>query len=98
MGCRPATPRRARGSSDRGLGLAQRALSHLQYDSLTSDVTYTSDGDLVLGMRLEGINPDMDPLQPVILNLSVENNIPQLLKSLQAARDIEQVLERRSRQ
>jgi len=85
-------------STASGLGVAQRALSHLQYESLTSDVTYTPEGDLVLSMRLKGINPDMDPLQPVILNLSVENNIPQLLKSLQAARDIEQVIERRSRQ
>ncbi|GEM_PF-2248889 len=84
-------------STASGLGMAQRALSYLEYESLTSDVTYTPEGDLVLRMRLEGINPDMDPLQPVILNLSVENNIPQLLKSLQAARDIEQVLERRSR-
>jgi hypothetical protein len=38
----------------------------------------------------------MDPLQPVILNLSVENNIPELLKSLQATRDIQDIIERRS--
>lgn len=80
------------------LGLAQRALSNLQYERLSSDVAYTPGGDLKLKMRLEGINPDLDPLQPVILNLGVENNIPQLLRSLQATRDIEAILESRTRQ
>jgi hypothetical protein len=79
-----------------GLALAQRALSNLQYESLASEVSYTEKGDLILKMRLKGINPDMDPLQPVILNLSVENNIPELLKSLQATRDIQDIIERRS--
>lgn len=80
------------------LGFAQRALSNLQYERLSSDVTYTPEGDLKLKMRLEGINPDVDPLQPVILNLSVENNIPKLLRSLQATRDIESIIESRTRQ
>lgn len=78
------------------LSLVSRALGNFQFDSLTSDVNYTEDGDLTLQMRLTGINPDMDDRQPVILNLSVENNIPQLLRSLQATRTIEDILERRS--
>ncbi|HNP35640.1 MAG TPA: YdbH domain-containing protein [Woeseiaceae bacterium] len=79
-----------------GLGLATRALSNMQYETLTSKVNYTTDGDLLLQMRLKGINPDYDPLQPVILNLGVENNIPELLRSLQATRDIEKIIESRS--
>ena len=46
-------------------------------------------------MRLTGINPDVDPLQPVVLNLSIENNVPQMLRSLQATRSIEDIIERR---
>ena len=65
-------------------------------DSLTASVDYTEDGDLKLGMRLEGINPDRDPNQPIILNLNVDNNIPQMLRSLQAVRSIEDILERRT--
>ena len=49
----------------------------------------------MLRMRLKGTNPDVDPTQPVILNLSVENNVPQMLRSLQATRSIEDVLEGR---
>ena len=47
-----------------------------------------------MSMRLTGINPDMDATQPIILNLNVENNVPQLLRSLQAVRSIEDILER----
>ena len=86
------------GDPSSGLNVATRALSNLQYKSLTSEVTYKENGDLILKTRLEGINPDIDPLQPVILNLNVENNVPQLLRSLQAARDIEKIIESRSGQ
>jgi Dicarboxylate transport len=81
-----------------GLAMAQRALSNLQYEALATDLDYTTTGDLIMKMRLKGINPDMDPLQPVILNLTLENNIPQMLKSLQATRDIQDVIESRTRQ
>lgn len=77
------------------LGIVTRTLRNFEFDSLTSAVDYSDDGDLVLKMRLKGINPDVDPTQPVILNLNVENNVPQMLKSLQATRSIEDVLEQR---
>jgi len=77
------------------LGIVTRTLRNFEFDSLTSAVNYSRDGDLVLKMRLKGINPDVDPTQPVILNLSVENNVPQMLRSLQATRSIEDVLETR---
>lgn len=80
------------------IGFATRALSNFQYDSLTSDVDYDSDGDLRLQMRLTGRNPDLESNRPVILNLGVENNVPQMLRSLQAARAVEDVLERRLKQ
>jgi len=78
------------------LDLVTRALGNFQFDSLSSDVDYSESGDLSLRMRLTGINPDMDELQPVILNLNIDNNIPQLLRSLQATRSIQEVLERKS--
>jgi hypothetical protein len=83
------------GADDSELGLVTRALSNFEYTTLTSDVTYTEDGDLLLGMRLEGVNPEMDPTQPVVLNLNVENNIPKMLRSLQATRSIQEIFERR---
>jgi hypothetical protein len=81
---------------DTQLSIVTQALNNFEFDSLTSDVNYTESGDLKLQMRLSGINPDMDATQPVILNLSVENNVPQLLRSLRAVRSIEDILERQT--
>jgi hypothetical protein len=77
------------------LGIVTRTLKNFEFDVLTSDVDYNEQGDLKLQMRLTGTNPDVDPLQPVVLNLNVENNVPQMLRSLQATRSIEDILERK---
>lgn len=76
-------------------GLATRALSNFEFDTLTSAVDLTREGDLKLDLRLTGRNPDLDGERPVVLNLGVESNIPQMLKSLRAARAVEDILERR---
>lgn len=82
-------------SDTSGLGFATRALSNFEYETLSSDVSYGNNGDLVLQMRIAGRNPDFDNGRQIILNLGVENNVPQMLKSLQAARAVEEILERR---
>jgi len=87
-----AAPDKADTSS---IGLVKQALSHFRYDTLTSEVNYDQAGDLKLKMKLTGRNPDMEGNRPVVLNLGVENNVPQMLKSLQAARTVEEVLEKR---
>ena len=75
------------------LGIVTRTLENFRFEELTSEVHYSEQGDLKLQMRLTGTNPDVDPDQPVILNLGIENNIPQMLRSLQATRSIEELLE-----
>jgi hypothetical protein len=77
------------------IGIVTDALSNFEYDTLTSTVDYSKDGDLVLQMQIAGRNPDLEENRPVILNLGVENNIPKMLKSLQAARAVEEILEKR---
>jgi len=77
------------------IDLVTRALSNFQYETLTASVDYSEDGDLKLQMQLTGRNPDMESNRPIVLNLGVENNIPQMLRSLQAARAVEEILERR---
>ncbi len=77
------------------LGIVVDALSNFEYDSLSSAVSYSENGDLVLQMRIEGRNPDLEGNRPIVLNLGVENNIPQMLRSLQAARAVEDILEKR---
>ncbi|MGI9249131.1 MAG: intermembrane phospholipid transport protein YdbH family protein [Woeseiaceae bacterium] len=77
------------------IGIVTRTLSNFEFDTLTSDVNLTEEGDLNLKLQLTGRNPDLDENRPVILNLGVENNLPQMLKSLQAARAVEEILEKR---
>ncbi len=93
---RPGIALEQPGTSESALDLVARALANFQFDSLTSGVDYGEDGEMKLTMRLSGVNPDMDDKQPVILNLAVENNIPQMLRSLRATRSIEDVLARKS--
>jgi len=78
-----------------GIDLVTRALSNFEYETLTAEVDYSKDGNLKLQMQLTGRNPDMESDRPIVLNLGVENNIPRMLKSLQAARAVEEILERR---
>ena len=78
-----------------GIGFVALALSNFEYETLTSEIDYNADGDLKLQLQLTGKNPDLDSNRPVVLNLGVENNVPQMLKSLRAARSVEDILERR---
>jgi len=82
---------------DSRFAFVTQMLEYFEFDSLASDVSYDENGALRLQMTLRGINPEHDPLQPIVLNLSVENNIPELLRSLQAVRSIEDILEQATR-
>jgi hypothetical protein len=77
------------------IAFATRVLSNFEFETLSSDVNLTKDGDLNLQLHLTGRNPDLDEKRPVVLNLGVENNIPQMLRSLRAARAVEEILEKR---
>ena len=68
------------------LDLVNQALSNYQYDVLQAEVDYLPDGELSLAMQLQGGNPDMG--QRINLNLNISDNIPALLQSLQASRNI----------
>ena len=83
------------GADDSALGMVTRALSNFEFESLSADVRYSEGGELKLSVRLEGVNPDMDPNQPVVVNLNVENNVPEMLRSMRATRSIEEVFQRR---
>ena len=77
------------------IGFVTLALSNFKYETLTSEIDYNADGDLNLQLQLTGRNPDLETNRPVVLNLGVENNVPQMLKSLRAARTVEDILEQR---
>ena len=80
------------------LDIAINALGNFHFDTLSSEVRYETAGDLTLAVRIEGTNPESDPLQPVIVNLELENNIPQMLRSMQGTRKVEDIVRQRAAQ
>ena len=61
---------------------------------MCAEVFYDEDGELLLNVQLQGRNPDMNDGQAINLNVNITDNIPSLLKSLQASRVITDELER----
>jgi len=73
--------------------LVNDALSNYHYNTLDSDVIYDENGDLNLAVKLQGNNPDMNAGQAINLNVNIFDNIPTMLRSLQASRVITDTLE-----
>ena len=80
---------------DSQLSLVLQALSNFHYNVLQFGIQYEEDGTLKLTARLEGKNPDWQQGRPVQFNLTVQENVPALLKSLRAVQGIEQSLQER---
>lgn len=87
-------PRRREGGNV-GLDLVEQALSDYRFESLGGDIEYHADGELLVSMRMQGHNPEMNGGQRIDLNLTLSDNVPVLLRSLQAGRSIQDMLENR---
>jgi hypothetical protein len=66
-----------------------RALNNFHYNMLQVGAQYAEDGTIQLKARLEGKNPDQPNSPPIHFNLTVQENIPALLKSLRLVNDLE---------
>lgn len=75
--------------------LLNEALSNYLFQTLNAELEYGENGDLEMAVQLRGSNPDMRGGQPINLNVSIANNIPEMLRSLQASRAISERLEQR---
>ncbi len=80
---RPDAGTRALARSQPGLGVAIRALENFRYDLLEAGLDYREDGRLLIRLKIQGENPELHGGHPVHLNISVEENVLTLLKSLQ---------------
>lgn len=75
------------------LHLVTQALNNFHYTLLRVGVDYTESGMLMLSARLEGRNPDLKKVPPINFNLTVQEHIPSLLKSLRVVEEIEKSVE-----
>ena len=76
------------------LDLIVKSLQNYQYSKLEVGVDYKKNGILKLATQLEGKNPDFRNGVPIHFNLSIEENIPALMKSLSLVKDLENKIEK----
>ncbi len=81
------------GSGNAAVNFVNTTLSNYRYDALDATVNYLPDGELTLAVQMQGVNPDNNPQQRINLNLNISDNIPSLLRSLQAGRSITEAVE-----
>ena len=77
------------------LHLVTQALNNFHYTLLRVGVDYAENGTLLLSARLEGRNPDRKSIPPINFNLTVQEHVPTLLKSLRLVEDIQGAVEKK---
>jgi hypothetical protein len=71
-------------------------LSDFQYDSLAVLLSYSPAGDLIANTALLGRNPAFEAGREIRFNLSVEQNLGTLLRSMRMSEDVERKIQNRS--
>jgi hypothetical protein len=75
---------------------ALEAMRDLHYQQLTSEIDYQPDGTLVVSVHIRGNNPSLDNGRPVHLNLTTQQNILSLIRSLQYSQSLSSELGRKA--
>ena len=73
---------------DQRVGAVAAALSNLHFEQLDADITLDESGVLFLQTSVLGNNPDYENGRQVKLNLTLENNLLSLMKSLQTIESV----------
>jgi len=87
-----ATSLEERTAANPALRITYEALSNMLYAQLLSSINMSADGKSLMTIQLKGTNPDFQRGRPVELNLSVEQNLGDLMRSLSLSSDIEQAI------
>ena len=81
-------------ASNPQLKLLSGALEDYNYRELSGTVEYPPSGDMQMQLKLVGRSDSVAADRDLIINLNLQNNIPSMLKSLQASRDLSEALEK----
>lgn len=84
--------------SNQAMALLFNVLDDFHYSELAGGVSYRDDGWLELALTLEGQNPAMHNGHPVRLEVTLEEDLPALLRSLQLANQLNEVIQERVQQ
>lgn len=78
--------------------LLAKALEDFHFNLLHSALSYDQSGKLLLKIRLEGQNPDIEKGRPIHLSINLEENIPALLASIQLSGKVSEIIQKRIRE
>jgi hypothetical protein len=82
-------------SSNATMQLINEALSNYQFEHFDAELNYSETGDMEVAVSLQGMNPELEGGRRINVNVNISDNIPALLRSLQASRAITERLEQR---
>lgn len=74
------------------------ALSDFHYNELQASMDIEPDGESIIQLRLKGFNPSFQEGRPVHLNLNVEQNLLDLLRSFTISTNIEEAISEKTLQ
>lgn len=94
----PADRLRALAANNEAMALVVEALQNFNYSVLNSTIDYDQNGQLTLGLRLEGESPQVREGQPIVVNINLEEDIPALMTSLQLSGRVNEAVAERVRQ
>lgn len=89
---------KAMASANSNMKLVFDALDNFQYSVLSSKVSYDTNGKLLLGLSLQGSNPNMQQGRAINLNVNLEEDLPALITSLQLTNKLNELITKRVQQ
>lgn len=87
-----ATTPEERASANQGLRTTYEALSNFLYARMISSISMAPDGKSVITIQLKGNNPDFQGGRPVEINLRIDQNLLDLMRSLSISSNVEQII------
>lgn len=93
-----ATTAEERAAANQGLRTTYEALSNFLYVDLNSSLSMTPEGKSVIAIQLKGSNPDFQNGRAVELNLNVEQNLLELIRSLSISSNVEDIISEKALQ
>jgi len=73
-------------------------LEDFYYQELSSVVGYDKNGELTLELQLNGYNPAVENGRKVKLNVTLEEDLPALIKGIQLSNSVSDVIRKRIQQ
>jgi hypothetical protein len=65
-----------------GSNIGLQALENFQFKDLSGTFNYQSDGAYLIGVRLDGKNPDLYNGHPLVFNLNINGSLPALFEAM----------------